>query len=68
LPVTPAATLAAVQLPTVPETPTYAVLGVITLQNGSAGNFVPGTTNTNTASLTWGYYAVTSCTWPIQIL
>lgn len=45
-----------VQFPTPPDTldgPLPVIYAILT--NGSAGNFVPGTTNTNTASLTWQF-------------
>ena len=74
LPGVQAASLGAVQLPIVPELNPASpymplvVVGLITLVNGSAGNYVPGTTATNTASLTWAFYPITGPFWPVQVL
>lgn len=65
---TPALTLAGVQLPTVPESPTQAVVGSLVLYNGTAANFVPGTTALDTALLVPVYNNTVGPFFPIQIL
>lgn len=50
---TPAATLAAITWPTVPDG--VAVVGFLIVANGTGSNFTPGTTALDTASLTTTY-------------
>lgn len=66
LPGIPAATLATVSLPVVPDT--QVVLGMLVLSNSSAGNFVPGTTLLNVAGLNTVFNNTVGPFFPIQLL
>lgn len=63
---TPAASLASVSVPIVPESPVQAVVGSLVLYNGTASSFVPGTTALDTALLVPVYNNATGPFFPIQ--
>ena len=62
----PAASLAGVATPIIPESPVQAVIGSLVLYNGTASSFVPGTTALDTALLVPVYNNATGPFFPIQ--